>query len=135
MTATIDTDLRLLLASEPTISVWTDTRVFCERAEQGATEPYIVISDLSEDPLLALDGTYGLSFRDYDIDCYASSFPRAKLLANAVKVFLDDYTGAAGTSTIQAVLYQGQTGGYVDPEDGQRLGLFLTTLEFQIQYT
>jgi len=57
-------------------------------------------------------------------------------LAKKVSVFLEDYTGAAGLDeTIDAVLFNGESDDFEPPADGSDCGLYVVTLDFQIQYT
>ena len=82
----------------------------------------------------SLDGTSELRFIDFDIDCKSRTSARVGTLATAVRTFLADYTGAAGDQTIDAVLFGGESDDFEQPADGSDKGLYVTTLDFNIQY-
>jgi hypothetical protein len=93
-----------LLAGEATISAIVGSRIYISKAPQKAALPHIIITQMSSDELPALDTTPGLRFLDFDIDCKADRSLESYTLGNAVRVFLDDYTGAAGSQTVGAVI-------------------------------
>ncbi len=81
--------------------------VFNEYPAQGFAPPFVLISQTSLDPLVALDGTYGLRFTDFDFDCYSRDYTEAVQLGDIVEAFIKDYTGQAGPSdTIKAVIFE-----------------------------
>jgi len=55
-------------------------------------------------------------------------------LADAVRVFLDDYSGTAGSETIGAVLLNDESDDYEPPADGSDVGIHVVTLDVTIQY-
>lgn len=124
-----------LLTGESTISSLVSSRVYISKAPQTAPLPHIVITQMSSDELPAMDGTPGLRFVDFDIDCRADRSVEAETLGNAVRVFIDDYTGAAGDDTIQAVLLNDESTTYEPPTDGSDKGVHVTLLDVTIQYS
>lgn len=58
----------------------------------------------------------------------------AETLADAVRTFIDDYTGTAGSYTIQAVLMNGESDDYEPPADASDVGVHVVTLDVDIQY-
>lgn len=137
----IEIGLRQLLLSESSITSklnQTNPRlkgIYNDTVPQQAQPSYIVLTELRGDNLLALDGTGGLKFRDFDIDCKANTRVKAKALAKAVSDFLENYTGSAGDDTINAVLWNDETDEFEPDEQGSDGGVFVTTLDFTIQYT
>ena len=138
--------LRTLLKDESTIEV--EDRVYVTRAPQKAdiTKDHIIITQLSSEENKSLDtstlrfidksqdSTSTLRFLDFDIDCKSITSARADDLAVSVRLFLDDYTGAAGNETIGAVLFNDESDSFEVPADGSDIGLYVSTLDFQIQY-
>lgn len=124
-----------LLSSEATITTICSTRVYVNRAPQNATFPHIIITQMGTDENGTLDGASGqLRFIDFDIDCKAKSSVTAESLSNAVRTYIDDYSGTAGTFTIGAVLLNDESDDYEPPEDGSDVGVFVVTLDVTIQF-
>ena len=140
----IKSGLRTLLLAEATITALCPAQtlkgvsrdsIFVDKAAQGAKPPFIIISRIGSDPLLALDGTYGMRSTEIDIDCYEATGPEAESLATAVSNYLDDYSGAAGGSdTIDAVLLDDTNDFLVPEEDGKDNIRHVVTLSFTIQH-
>lgn len=136
--------LRTLMLAESTITALCPAQtlkglslsaVFVDKAEQGAKPPFIIISRIGSDPMLALDGTYGMKSTEIDIDCYEATPTKAEALATAVSTYLDDYTGAAGGSdTIDAVMLEDTNDFLVPEEDGKDNLRHVVTLSFTIQH-
>lgn len=124
-----------LLSSEATITAISGTRVYVQRAPQNAAFPHIIITQMSSDENGTLDGGSGqLRFLDFDIDCKAKSSVQAESLSNAVRVFIDDYSGTAGSFTIGAVIMNDESDDYEPPQDGSDVGVFVVTLDLTIHY-
>tara|TARA_R110000868_G_scaffold248553_2_gene505088 strand:- start:8217 stop:8618 length:402 start_codon:yes stop_codon:yes gene_type:complete len=124
-----------LLSSEATITAISGTRVYVQRAPQNAAFPHIIITQMSSDENGTLDGGSGqLRFLDFDIDCKAKSSVTAESLGNAVRTYIDDYSGTAGSSTIGAVIMNDESDDYEPPQDGSDVGVFVVTLDVTIHY-
>jgi len=123
-----------LLAGESSVSTLVGSRIYISKAPQKAALPHIVITQISSTEFLQIDGTGPLRFLDFDIDCKADRSIESEALGKAVRVFLDDYTGAAGSQTIGAVLMNDESTEYEPPQDGSDTGVHNTLLDVQIQY-
>lgn len=124
-----------LLSGEATVTAICSTRVYVNRAPQKATFPHVIITQMSSEENGTLDGGSGqLRFLDFDIDCKAKSSVVAENLSNAIRTFIDDYTGTAGSYTIGAVLVNDESDDYELPEDGSDVGVFVVTLDVTIQF-
>jgi len=124
-----------LLSSEATITAISGTRVYVQRAPQNAAFPHIIITQMSSEENTTLDGGSGqLRFLDFDIDCKAKSSVTAESLGNAVRTYIDDYSGMAGSYTIGAVLINDESDDYEPPQDGSDVGVFVVTLDLTIHY-
>lgn len=124
-----------LLAGESTISAIVGSRVYITKAPQTAALPHIVITQMTSDEFNALDGTAGLRALDFDIDCKSDRSVGSQTLGDAVRIFIDDYTGAAGSQTIGAVILNSETTDYEPPQDASDKGVHVTTLDVTIQYS
>lgn len=132
----IKSDLRTLLKAQTAITgTLADVAgIYVLNAPQDAKLPHIVLTTTSTDYMAALDGTPTLKFEDLDIDCKAQSQAKAEDTLDAVAEFMDDYTGAAGDSTIRASVIQGQGDDYVPDGEGKDTGTYFETLELTLQY-
>ena len=124
-----------LLSAEATITTICSTRIYVNRAPQNATFPHVIITQMSSEENTTLDGASGqLRFLDFDIDCKAKSSVTAESLANAVRTYIDDYSGTAGSYTIGAVVLNDESDDYEPPQDGSDLGVFVVTLDLTVQF-
>lgn len=124
-----------LLSAEATITAICSTRIYVNRAPQNAAFPHVIITQMGSEENTAIDGGSGqLRFLEFDIDCKAKSSVVAESLANAVRVYLDDYSGTAGSYTIGAVLMNDESDDYEPPQDGSDVGVFVVTLDLTVQY-
>ena len=124
-----------LLTGEATVSAICSSRVYVNRAPQNAMFPHVIITQMNSEENGTLDGGSGqLRFLDFDIDCKAKSSVQAESLANAVRVFIDDYSGTAGSFTIGSVLMKDESDDYEPPEDGSDVGVFVVTLDLTVHY-
>lgn len=111
----IETNLRTLLLAQSSITALVPAQtvggvsypsVFNENPAQGVRPPFILISHIDRDGMLNLGVTHGTAKTNIDIDCYANTFVAADAIGEAVKTFIQDYRGAAGSGTIDAVELQ-----------------------------
>jgi len=133
----------LLLAQSPitalcppqTIRGITYDGIFNEHPVEGFLPPFVLVAQMSFDPLLHLGSTGGLADTEFDIDCYSRSYPGAMALADQVQDFLEDYTGPAGDDdTIKAVLLQGRRYDKVIEGQGADQRQHVISVSFQIQH-
>ena len=124
-----------LLAGESSVTNLVSTRIYIGKAPQGAALPHIVITQMDSEENVALDGTGGLRFVDFDIDCKADRSVEAEALGKAVRTFLDDYTGTAGSETVGAVIVNSESTDFEPPHDASDVGIHTTLLDVTIQYT
>ena len=90
---------------------------------------------MSSEENTTLDGASGaLRFLNFDIDCKARTSLASESLGNAVRTFIDDYSGTAGSYTIGAVIVNDESDDYEPPTDGSDIGVFVVTLDVDIQY-
>lgn len=124
-----------LLAAEATVTAICSTRIYIQRAPQNATFPHLIITQMGSEENTTIDGSSGqLRFIEFDIDCKARSSVQAESLGNAVRTYLDDYSGAAGSYTIGAVILNDESDDYEPPQDGSDVGVFVVTLDLTVQY-
>ena len=124
-----------LLSAESTVTSICSTRIYIVKAPQTAAFPHVIITQMGSEENVSLDGASGqLRFLTFDIDCKAKTSVQAEALANAVRIFLDDYSGTAGNYTIGAVIINDESDDYEPPQDGSDVGVYVVTLDFEVQY-
>jgi hypothetical protein len=124
-----------LLANESTVNAICGSRIYVNKAPQKATFPHLVITQMSSEENGTIDGGSGqLRFLTFDIDCRAQTSVKAEELGNAVRTFLDDYSGAAGGYTIGAVIMNDESDDYEPPQDGSDVGVHVVTLDLDVQF-
>ena len=124
-----------LLTGESTINSIVSSRVYIGNAPEKAKFPYVVITQMAADDFIRLDGGTGnMRALDFDIDCKSSTSVQTETLANAVRNFLKDYAGAAGSYTIGAVLLNDEVDDIEAATDGSDKHTYVTTLDFTIQF-
>jgi len=124
-----------LLLNESTVNAICGSRIYVGKAKQKAEFPYVIITQMSSEENGSLDGGSGqLRFINYEIDCKALTSVKAEQLSTAVRVFLDDYSGAAGSYTIGAVVMNDESDDYEPPQDGSDIGVHVVTLDLDVQF-
>jgi hypothetical protein len=123
-----------LLAAENTITTYVSSRIYANYAPEKAPFPYIVITQLNSEEYKAFDATGDLRMITYDIDCKAERALTAIAVADAVRTYIQDYSGTAGNYTIEAVLLNGETHDFEPPSDGSDRGVHVVTLDLDVQY-
>ena len=124
-----------LLTGEATISAIVGSRVYVNKAPQTAAYPHIVITQMGAEENTSVDGASGqLRTLSFDIDCRAKRSVEAESLGNAVRTFIDDYSGTAGSYTIGAVFVNDELDDYEPPADASDVGVHVVTLGVDIQY-
>lgn len=124
-----------LLSTESTITAICSTRVYVSKAPEKALLPYVIITQMSSEENSSLDGASGkLRFITFDIDCKSKTSVQAESLGNAVRTFIQDYSGAAGNYTIGAVIMNDESDSYEPPQDGSDVGVHVVTLDLDVQF-
>lgn len=124
-----------LLNGESTVTNVVGSRIYFGNAPPDATFPHIVVSQESSDEMTMLDGTPGLRSVRFDISSKSERGVQCETLGDAVRKFLDDYTGTAGSETIDAVYVEDESTNVEPPRSGEREPIYVTTLDVVIQYT
>ena len=141
----IETALRTLLLAQSSITTLAPAQtiggvafdgIFLDHNAEKFTAPFVTITMVGHDPYKRMDGTGGtLRLSELDIDCYCSNRPASIALASAIETYLNDYTGAAGSDTINAVLFQSKRDDVVYLGDGRDQRHYVRSLSYQIQHS
>lgn len=124
-----------LLTGESSIRGIVGQRVYVGKAPQkGGSFPHIVITQQDSGEYQTLDGSTGTRSVEFDIDCKAERSVEVDDLSDAVRRFIDDYTGPAGKQTVSAVIINSESMGYETPADGSDVGVHATLIDCTIFY-
>lgn len=126
------------LAPAQTVKGISTPAIVCDNAPQGMVPPYVVLTDISSDPMNTLDAySESLQSVELDIDCYSYSEPAARTLGQTVWRFIRDYTGPAGSDdTVKAVVVEDHgTYRYDFPAEGRDTRFHIVTLSMLVQYS
>lgn len=124
------------LAPSQTVNRVSIPSVFVKSAPMKVEPPFVVITRINNDTMVCLDGTYGMTASEIDIDSYGYSEEDSQTLSTTIRQFLDDYTGAAGGSdTINAVVWQDENHEDVKPQDGRDTRWYISTNSYLIQHS
>lgn len=108
-------------------------RVFVSNPKQGIDRPYILIKKPKVKPNVCLDGTMAVANYTVAIECCADEEDDAMAIAAAANTFLKDYSGAAGSHSIKAVIWQDNSLEYTQEAQGRDVQIHKDTLTYLIQ--
>lgn len=110
-------------------------RIYSEEAPPTAVMPYVVIELTNTEYNKTLDSTGGLEFADLLFVCVSNTLSAAETLADAIRTFIDDYTGSMGAKTCEAVLLNDREINYEPSTSGTAGGRYSVILDLQLQYS
>lgn len=131
---TIETVIYSLLVGDATIESLVGTRVYPNRIKQGALMPAITYEQSDGPRQHVMTDTLGLAVSTYRLTCWAKTYGETRVLAEAVRIELNEYAGTVNTREIKTILIEDegdipQTS--IDVEGLRRFGKFL---DFTIWY-
>lgn len=127
--------IRTYLLTKSTVTDEVSTRIRPDALVQDETLPALVIQETSSDHEELLNGAGGISHSSITIACYAATRIKADQVAEIIRQVLHGYTGSAGSQTIQASQLEDRAVGYLVPNDGSDVGLYVNSLDFRITFT
>lgn len=87
--------VRDVLAADASIIAQVSSRIYPLAMPQGAAQPSIVLTVVSEVPAVSFDGTAALRAHEarLQVDCYATTYIRAHQVADVVNTILGGLVG------------------------------------------
>lgn len=122
------------LLADAGVAALVATRVTPGKRTQGGDLPAIVFHLVSGAPEYDDQGTTGLVDSTIQIDCWASTYTGAKLVARAVKAALQDFDGTIDGVEFQAVFLEAERD-FAPSGGGQAEYLHRTSLDFNPWHT
>lgn len=101
----IDQSLKTLLAAQSSITslLAATTAIYLDTVDEGAATPYLAITKASGDALPYLSSTSGIQQAEVIVGSVSNSRVTSNAINKAVFDYIKDYSGAAGSDTINAV--------------------------------
>ncbi len=109
------------------------TKAYWILAPQGSALPFLVFSKVSATDTYAMSGPIGIREGLYQIVCYATSYYGSRNVADVVRKFLADYTGALPDGTVVKSVIVDKDWDH-QYEDGGKGFVFGAYLQFRVWY-
>lgn len=121
-----------LLLADTAVAAIVGRRVFVGRRPQTAGLPVVVIHRISGAPEYAGDGEAGIASLLFQIDCWATTYGQAKLLARAVTGLLSAFSGTIDAVEVQFITLDAERDDPVSGTADNVTNPFRTSLDFQV---
>ena len=106
--STVDEVIYSLLHDDPAVAAIVGVRIYPQELPQEADLPAIVYERTANDHLRSNDGATGIVNATYELTAWGDGFPDARLLADAVRLALDGYSGTVGSVKIGFILLENE---------------------------
>ena len=110
--ANAETAIYSILSNDSTLTAIIGTKLFPVVAEQGAANPLVVFSIISERPTNAMGVDINPVESTIQISCYSDTGAQALSIKDAVKNALQRYQGTSGGVVVQDIFYENQRADY-----------------------
>jgi len=135
MPDTIETSVRKVLTDDSAVTALVSSRIYPVAAPQSASKPFIVYEVERLDPQDALEGHGGLTFADFGLTCWASSYGDAKEVATAVRDALLDYNGTSDNIKVHWSRHDNSRDTVVWPDDGTELPVYGVEQDWRVAFS
>ena len=127
-------DLRQLLLVTPSIVALVQDRVFVDVAKTSSVLPRIVMHQMGSDEENDLEHSGDARTIMFDIDCEGGTGQDAFAVAEAVRLFLKDFSGAAGGAIIDAVIVNNEHSKVERTTQPGQVKQYAVTLDLDVMY-
>lgn len=107
-------DLRTFLLADATLSGLIGTRLYPLKMPQKPTYPAITYQWVTGQRVHSTDGASGLAGPRVQFDCWAETYLAMESVFEALRLRLDGYQGAAGTTKVQGAFFDNERDLYED---------------------
>jgi hypothetical protein len=123
------------LTTETTVAGLIGSRVFPLIAPTGTPLPLVVYQRVGVKRERSLTGNAGVPVVTMQVTSYGSSYTTVKQIARAVRLAVDNFSGASANATIQRTTLTNEYDGVDMPQDDQMLPYYsvIQTFEFRVQ--
>ena len=119
--------LRMVLTQDPSVAALAGDRVYSDVLPQAPKTPAVVITEVSADEDVSLDGPTGVQRTSLAVDSWAEKRADATALGLAVKKTLSGHSGAAGGFEVQSCFFVTERWAF-EPETG----LYRTSQDYEV---
>ena len=128
--------VRTYLQTKSGVTDLISTRMYPDVLPQNATMPATTISVVSGNSEYNLTGGEGNARARVQIDCFGATRSAVNELAEAIRVELHGYNGAAGSETVQSCLMENKRDLIDQPIDGDSYAVrYRKMIDFSVIHT
>jgi hypothetical protein len=131
----VEADLRTYVLAQTEISALIGSRMYLQKAPQGASLPLIIFSLQRSSPNHHLRGYSGVTEDTIEIECQSYTDVGAKDLKEKVRKKLQGYRGVMGSTFVNSCFITDESDHYTDRSDASDKGIFIALLEFTTWHT
>lgn len=110
------------------------TGIYCQKVDQGVDPPYIVIYRIGAEHGHTLTKASGWALARLQIDCFATSFPSAEAIAEAVRQVLQGLSGTFGTTVVSSVVLDTDGDDFSVSNTGDDVGTYRVHADYRMLY-
>jgi len=110
-----------LLSTNSPVTAVVSTRIFPDRASQGAPNPCIIYQDISNAPTDTKDGVSTLDVRRFQIDVYSETRAEAETVNGLIRTALDRQSGTIAGINVDKVIYDSESDFFDDIAQSYRV--------------
>jgi len=129
----VEQAIRSRLTSQSSVTDLVSTRIYPQAAPQGASLPY-VIYDVGSSPVEAMSGHTGLTYANFSLSCYATTYASVKEITEQVRLVLDGWSGTSESVLVKSVIHNNSNDVYGTPKDGSSMGIFQVNSSYSVGF-
>lgn len=111
------------LKTRTAVTSLVSTRIDHVRTRQSQTRPYVIITQVFEEPTSDLQGHINPKRAMVQVDCYSDTHTEADSVEAAISGEVEFFTGTMGAVTVDRVFLDSKQTGVVPPIDGSSVWL------------
>lgn len=129
-----DTRLKVLLTTHAAVKAKIGDRMHLDKVPPAQGRPYVWFQRRSTGPSDTLDASIGEESFDfsYDLQAVAPIISEAKQIASLIRTVLNNYHGAFGDSTCQAIFVEDTDTGEEPLGIGENFGMSVVALDVRV---
>lgn len=131
---TMGAGLYSYLASVTDLTDEVSTRIYASAAPQGTTLPYITYHEISGETQHHQTAAAGLVDSRFQIDVWAANHTSREAVFEEVRLALDGYEGAMGSTTVDRVVIESRQDSTDRGEAGSEVPVFRKSIDCRIWF-
>lgn len=130
----VEKAVRDILISSTGVSSIVSERVYNGFAPQEVDLPFIIFQRERTERVRTLDGPDGLVEADFEVNCVSLTSSQLQMLADEVRLAMDNYTGSTKGVAIQRMMLDNETETVEVETSGSDKRIRVRSLDFTIWY-